>query len=120
MTTSPVMSVTDEVVAELEALYLAGWEASGEGWNAEYPGDAHENKSFIESMNESCAPIIAKLLSERAELKRDAASFQWLMRQAWFQSAFERYDPQDDGTQGKFEDECRSIIRSVIQHESKP
>lgn len=34
--------------AKLEAAYMAGWEASGEGWNDEYPGDAHLKESFIE------------------------------------------------------------------------
>lgn len=78
MTMGLVISVTDELVAELEALYLAGWEASGEGWNAEYPGDAHETKGFTDLMHKSCAPIIAKLLAERAELLRDAGRYRWL------------------------------------------
>lgn len=81
MTTGLVMSITDELVAELEALYLAGWEASGEGWNAEYPGDAHETKGFTDLMHKSCAPIIAKLLAERAELIRDRERLNWLSDQ---------------------------------------
>ena len=84
MSVSPVMSITDELVAELESLYLAGWEASGEGWNAEYPGDAHETKGFTDLMHKSCAPTIAKLLAERAELLRDAERYRWL-RDNWFQ-----------------------------------
>lgn len=77
MTTGLVVSATDELVAELEALYLAGWEASGEGWNAEYPGDAHETKGFTDLMRKSCTPIIAKLLAERAELRRVIADVKW-------------------------------------------
>lgn len=81
MTITPVISVTDKLVTELEALYLAGWEASGEGWNAEYPGDAHETKGFADLMHKSCGPIIAKLLAERAELLRDARRYRWLRDQ---------------------------------------
>ena len=46
MTTSPVVSVTDELIAELE----------------QYSG----------------VPSIAALLTERAELKRDAERYRWL------------------------------------------
>lgn len=81
MTTSPVTSVTDELIAELEQIYMAGWQASGEGWNAEYPGDAHETKPFIEIMRNACGPVAAKLLAERAELKRDAERLQWMIEQ---------------------------------------
>lgn len=151
MTTSPVMSITDELVAELEA--LAGKVGAmaldsaeevvtqsgrmiecpvccGEGYasaendycnfdnhaiGVEFYGIGPEfglAESYFRAANP--ATILA-LLAEREQLKRDAESFAWLMQQAWFQSAFERYDPQDDGSQGKFEDECRSIIRIAMQ-----
>lgn len=55
MTTSPVMSITDELVAELEAV-------------------AHTGKGAF--MIE-CAEVHA-LLTERAELMRDAGRYRWL------------------------------------------
>lgn len=36
-----------------EKAFMAGWEASGEGWNAEHPGDAHQTESFITRRNEA-------------------------------------------------------------------
>ncbi|WP_143485561.1 hypothetical protein [Pseudomonas aeruginosa] len=30
----------------LRDIYLAGWQASGEGWNEEYPGDAHNRQEW--------------------------------------------------------------------------
>ena len=83
MTTSPVVSVTDDLVAELE----------------QYSG----------------VPSIAALLAERAELKRDAERFRWLIRQAWFQSAMDRYDIDDGGLQVRFESEAARIIDAAMQ-----
>lgn len=54
MTTPPIMSVTDEIVAELEA-------ACSE-----------------EPIVELGRTTIRRLLSERAELKRDAERYRWL------------------------------------------
>lgn len=36
-----------------EKAFMAGWGISGEGWNAEYPGDAHEKESFITRRDEA-------------------------------------------------------------------
>lgn len=36
-----------------EQVFRDGWNASGEGWNAEYPGDAHEKESWQEDFSES-------------------------------------------------------------------
>jgi hypothetical protein len=81
MTSAPVVSVTDELLVEIERVYLAGWEASGEGWNAEYPGDAHETKPFIDRMQQSCLPLTTELRRLRAEneaLRVDAGRYRWL------------------------------------------
>jgi hypothetical protein len=67
MTTTPIISITDELISEIERVYLAGWEASGEGWNAEYQGDAHETKPFIDRMQQSCLPLTTELRRLRAE-----------------------------------------------------
>lgn len=34
------------VVVELRDAYLKGWEASGEGWNGEYPAMLHETERW--------------------------------------------------------------------------
>lgn len=41
------------IEAELRDAYMKGWEASGEGWNAEYPGDAHLKDHWIREREES-------------------------------------------------------------------
>ena len=101
MTTTPV---TDELIAELEQIYMAGWQASGEGWNAEYPGDAHEAKPFLERLRNACGPVAAKLLAERAELKRDAERYRFFRVQDGFNSA-----PKVD-----------AVIDAAMQSEAKP
>ncbi|WLD64727.1 hypothetical protein [Pseudomonas sp. OVF7] len=35
-----------DIEVELREAYQKGWDASGEGWNAEYPGDAHIRESW--------------------------------------------------------------------------
>lgn len=57
MTTSPIMSVTDELIAELEAAC---------------------NEEPIVELGRT---TIRRLLSERAELKRDAERYRWLREQ---------------------------------------
>lgn len=34
------------IEVELRDAYMKGWEASGEGWNHEYPGMTHETESW--------------------------------------------------------------------------
>ena len=58
MTTSPVMSVTDELIAELERSVRTVW--------------PDEDAAVLS---------LRALLSERAELKRDAERYRWLMRE---------------------------------------
>lgn len=61
MTAAPVMSITDELVAELERDFSA----------------LTDPMEFGTEMVRKAATILA-LLSERAELKRDAESRQWV------------------------------------------
>ena len=76
MTTSPVMSITDELVAELEEEARGVFGHPGCGWFdaatlADYFVDAH----YLSLV--SPATILA-LLAERAELLRDAERYRWL------------------------------------------
>ena len=78
MTTSPVVSVTDELVAELEAL-ASECGQHGTNWYeprhmAAFPEYACDQDFVVAA---SPATILA-LLAERAELKRDAGRYRWL------------------------------------------
>lgn len=65
MTTSPVVSVTDEMIAELEAV-------------------AQSNDADCIEVHGISVGIVRAILAERAELKRDAERYRWL-RDNWFQ-----------------------------------
>lgn len=41
--------------------------------------------------------------AQPAELVRDAERYRWLLKQAWFQSAVDRFDFEDGGMQNRFE-----------------
>ena len=43
----------EEFEAALREAYQKGWDASGEGWNAEYPGDCHLKESWQRQRDES-------------------------------------------------------------------
>jgi hypothetical protein len=59
--------MTGEEVAELmRRAYMAGWCASGEGWNGEYPTNATERPAFAIDMNRALAEI-ARNFSEQAK-----------------------------------------------------
>lgn len=42
---------------DLEAAYLAGWANSGEGWNGEHPGMAHEREQWAAERDEALRAI---------------------------------------------------------------
>lgn len=48
----------DEVEALLRSAYLKGFEESGEGWNAEYPGDVTERPGFNQRMTDTIAELL--------------------------------------------------------------
>ena len=130
MTTSPVMTVTDELLADIQREFNRNAPCSHE--NYEHIGGGNwircddcgrtVDVDFLEGAKESAEKNYAlssflgeafaelrRLRAENAELAKDAGRYEWTLHQAWFQSAFERYDPEDDGTQGLFESECRKI-----------
>lgn len=61
------------------------------------------------------AAIIRQLLAENDALREDADRYRWLIKQAWFQQAFDKFDPDDGGTQIRFESECARIIDAARQ-----
>ena len=63
MTTPPVISVTDELIAELE----------------------YDLRTALPYSDSSIITLSA-LLAERAELKRDAERYRWLRAQDWYDS----------------------------------
>jgi hypothetical protein len=131
MSTPPVTSVTEELIAELER---EARNATPGPWTADASpvGELYVSGSCDEFI---CGAIdhvhdanlialaspgtILALLAERAELKRDAERYRWLIRQAWFQSAMDRYDIDDGGLQVMFESEASRIIDAAMQ-EPKP
>lgn len=53
----PLVRLSD-VEALVKAAYLKGFEASGEGWNDDYPYDVKERQSFIEDMTDTIAELL--------------------------------------------------------------
>ena len=86
------MTVTDELLAELDAK------------TEKFVGFGIRSDKVALLVTE-----LRRLRAENAELAKDAGRYRWTLHQAWFQSAFEQYDPEDDGTQRLFESECRKI-----------
>ena len=136
MTTSPVMTVTDELLAELDRSVRVVWHDDDatviavDALTAELLRLRAENAELAQSLAESRANdqaamgwltslrwasgdrgerMLPELVTHIESLAKDAGRYRWTLHQAWFQSAFERYDPEDDGTQALFELECRKI-----------
>lgn len=78
MSTAPVMSITDELIAELEAATMAA-EGSGESW---YTADSVSRFPMFAADKAivvlASPAVIRALLTERAGLKRDAEQRQWV------------------------------------------
>lgn len=47
--------------AKLKEAYRAGWDASGEGWNAEYPCDGHEKPRWVADRNRALEEIMQQV-----------------------------------------------------------
>ena len=72
----------------------------------------HTQKT-IQAYGAACA--ITALQSEQVQAwKEDAELFQFLLEEAWFHRAFDRFDPDDGGKQSKFELECRRILSAAM------
>ena len=50
-----------------------------------------------------------------AELEQDDARYRWILQQAWFQNAFDRFDPDDGGMQDRFEKCVAEIADNAMQ-----
>lgn len=92
MTTGLVAGITDELVAELEALAKAS-DSAGEDW-VSYADLASTlaNQCDIDYIVESSPATILALLSERAELKRDADKYRKLRDGADWPAVFASSD----------------------------
>lgn len=74
-------------------------------------------------MTQSISPY-AELVADRyallmkiEELRKDSARYQWLLKQAWFQFAFDRFEPDDHGRQDLFEICASQIIDAAMKNE---
>lgn len=134
MSNAPVMSITDELVAELESLASKAtggeWEyhmglirtmADSDGYvpvavapNApkNWRGQRDTNMKYIAAANPD---VLRALLSERAELLRDANCLRWLLDQGdntQWQNIL-RIEVDDYAT-------VRDAINEVMRQEAKP
>ncbi|MGR2678679.1 ead/Ea22-like family protein [Chromobacterium haemolyticum] len=82
--------------------------------NSNFIADGERDAAFAAAANP--ATVLA-LLDRIAELEQDAARYRWLLKKAWFQQAFERYDFDDGGSQRKFEACADRIIDDGIARE---
>ena len=109
MTAAPVMSITDELIAELEAAANSA-EGSGESW---YTASSVSRFPMFEADEEVVAlaspSVIRALLAERAELKRRATQGDWLIEYM----ASERDDLDDTLMEG-CSDNRPHVLRSII------
>ena len=60
-------------------------------------------------------PSASPLLDRITELEQSAARYRWLLHQAWFQEAFDRFDPDDGGMQDRFEKCVAEIVDNAMQ-----
>lgn len=81
-------------------------------WCAEEPGQP--SRSIVRVGRDEPSAIAAwnrrASSSEQQAAQQDAQRYQWLLEQAWFQAAFDRFEPEDGGMQKKFVEECARII----------
>lgn len=82
MTTSPVMSITEELVAELEAL-ASECGQHGTNWYEPRHMEAFPEYACDQDFVVAASPAtILALLAERAELNRDAGRLEWMMSES--------------------------------------
>lgn len=56
---------------------------------------------------------------EYSRVVKDSERYHWLLKQAWFQSAFDRYDFDDMGLQERFELCVAEIIDAYLKGENE-
>lgn len=74
-----------------------------------------KNASHIATANPTTVLAMAVRIEE---LERDSARYRWILQQAWFQEAFDRFDPDDGGMQDKFE-KCVAEIADAAMEQTK-
>jgi len=105
MSNPPVMSITDELVAELE-------------FDLEVAETTHQLEASVSR------EALAALLAERAELLRDAKRWRWLRLADWWSSPICAVkDPKSQakpGTDCPTRDRLDAAIDAAMQSEAKP
>ena len=61
MTTAAAQGFRDGA-EKLKEAYRAGWDASGEGWNAEHPSDAHEKPQWEVRRDKALEEIMQQVM----------------------------------------------------------
>lgn len=100
MTTAPVMTITDELLAEI----LLDCEDSELYQFGEY---------HVALPTARVVALVEHIrsLTERMEMvEKDAARYRWLLTEAWFQEAFDRFSPDDGGLLSRFVECAAQII----------
>lgn len=126
MTTGLVVSVTDELVAELEALALERIQYQKE---TQEKLNASGRREKVAALCEILPKELLALLAERAELKRDAERLQWMIEQQclmqWQNGAglpvvYSLAWPMLSKCQGEWYSSERAAIDAAMQSEAKP
>lgn len=112
MTTQPVPTCTDDLLAEIDVPRYDCTSGGVTFCKGCYRMEECEYGDYISVVD------YAALLARLHAAEKDAGRYRWLTRQAWFQSAFDRYDIDDGGLQSIFERECAHIIDKSIQSEA--
>lgn len=72
----------------------------------------------VRKSHEALTARLRALLTELDAAREDAARYRWLTEQCWFQSAFDRFDPDDYGLIELFKLECARIIDAARKGEA--
>ena len=129
MSTPLVISLTDELVEELEALAKKS-DAAGEDWvsYADLAGTL-ENKCDIDYIVDASPATILALLAERAELLRDAERLDWFIKECCVMECangsaspvvYRIYWSHEAEGQREWRASPRAAIDAAMQSEAKP
>ncbi|NPD67260.1 hypothetical protein HN018_06695 [Lichenicola cladoniae] len=125
--------MADEMMTALEAAYLAGWEASGEGYNSEYPSGERETEDWKSSRDAALATITSPDL--HGPTLEDAARNCWICDGTGFYNnepcngpectALRAHPPQAPDTRAAiraeaFEEAARMCDRMIAESPRKP
>lgn len=112
---NPAMVLALMADNEAKAVRIAELEQERDHWKANHDNQVQRARILIERDD---LPLERVREYERyAALEQDAARYRWLLKKAWFQQAFERYDFDDGGSQRKFEACADRIIDDGIARE---